>query len=99
MWEEPHTFAEDMSAAEFHQNMKNFLRHGLKRKDINIHDEADLQELGTKLGLKNPAFMTWPMRHGNHGILLFESNDSHAGKKLDLLHSASGFLSLCPIER
>jgi len=96
VWHESHNFSHDMRDAEFHNNMRNFLGNGLKRKDVNIHDEDDLNELGTKLGLKNPSYLTWPMRHGNHGILLFEVEQPHAAHHKDILHSAAGFLSMCP---
>ena len=95
IWEDPDHFHQDMQPAGFNSQLTQFLRSGLKRKDINTHDDEDLTQLGQSLGLKNPAFLTWQMRHGNHGILIFETSEQILGKKQDLLKHAGPLLSLC----
>lgn len=95
VWQDPQHFHQDMESADFSSKLRQFLRHGLKRKDINTHDEEDLTQLGQALGLKNPAFLTWQMRHGNHGILIFETNEQLFEKKHNLLKQAGPLLSLC----
>lgn len=95
VWQDPYHFHQDMQSAGFSSQFRQFLRNGLKRKDINTHDEEDLLQLGQSLGLKNPAFLTWQMKHGNHGVLIFETNEQLFEKKYNLLKHAGPLLSLC----
>lgn len=90
VWENPDSFANDMKDAQFHQTMKEFSQEASVRHCA----PEDLVKLGTRLGLKNPSFFTWNMRHGNHGILLFEEEYTCARKR-DLLQHAASLLSLC----
>ena len=95
VWNDPDKFHEHMQCACFNSQMKQFLRNGLKRKDINTHDEKEILELGTSLGMKNPAFLSWNMRHGNNGILIFQFDGQNFEKKRNLLLNAGPLLSLC----
>ena len=95
VWQNPANFHQDMQAADFNSQLKQFLRNGIKRKDVDTHDEDDLTALGQSLGLQNPKFLTWPMRHGNHGILIFETSEQACSKKHNLLPHAGPLLSLC----
>jgi hypothetical protein len=96
VWEAPHEFGGDMRDAVFHNNMKNFVQDmSVRRRDLDVHNPDDLAVLGTTLGLKNPSFFTWNMRHGNHGILLFEEGREWCARHRDLLSYAAALLSLC----
>jgi hypothetical protein len=95
LWEAPDAFVADMHEATFHQQMKQFLRNGFRRKEHDFHDPDELVELGVSMGMKSPSFFTWRMKHGNHGVLIFEGHDfSHAHHKA-LLEHASALLSFC----
>ena len=72
MWHEPHTFVEDMKEAQFHNEMRKIIRQSLKRKDIDLNNHNDVKELGRYLGFACPDSFSWNMKHGNHGILIFE---------------------------
>jgi hypothetical protein len=94
-WENPRGFIDSMSQAKFHQHVSSFLNHSLCK----AHDkdpEADaIQELSKNLGMQNSSFVTWRMRHGNHGILLFEAPANAHHKNPELLHHFVALLSLC----
>ncbi len=96
LWEAPHAFGLDMKDASFHNTMKNFVQDtSVRRREVDIHNPDDLAALGDRLGLKNPSFVTWNMRHGNHGILLFEEGQVICARRRDLLTHAAALLSLC----
>jgi len=95
LWEKPNNFRTEMKDAVYNESMQSFLRNGIRRKDINTHDEDDLVELGKSLGMQSPSFLTWNMRHGNHGILIFETTHQAFSRKKDLLKQAGPLLSLC----
>lgn len=96
LWEKPEEFTDNMRSAEFHNAIKNYLQNNsIKRKDVDLHNPEDLAALGQTLGLKNPSFFTWPIRHGNHGVLLFEERQPQCQLRRDLLSHAAAMLSLC----
>jgi len=96
VWEKPHVFADDMNNAQFHKTIKGFAQDAsVCCRDVGaVRNPDDLVELGGRLGLKNPSFFVWNMRHGNHGILLFEDGQTCARRR-DLLQHAASLLSLC----
>lgn len=95
LWSSPHTFADDMSNAQFHRQLATFNDHSLSRKPDHVIDEDAMKEVGRMLGMQNPSFLTWKMKHGNNGIFLFEGDESHLVRRRNLLHSIIGLLSLC----
>ncbi len=98
MWQNPHMFKEDMKNAQFYNDVKSFLHDSLKRKDIDLNSAKDLKELGKKLGLQDPHFFSWNMKHGNHGILLFEQSDKNICEwRKGLLQNTAAILSFCGI--
>jgi hypothetical protein len=95
IWQAPESFKDDMIEAPYHHSIKKFLDVSLRKKDIDLHSSQDIKELGKILGMDDPLFFSWHMRHGNHGLLIFEQ-----GKALDLwqthlLNNFAALLSMC----
>lgn len=88
LWSDPQAFPADMKDATFHNEIKKFVGSSL-------NDPKELMALGLELGLTNPQVFTWHMKHGNHGILIFEQDHDIAPWKQSLLHNAAALLSLC----
>lgn len=95
IWNNPQDFHNEMKDASYNSKIQMFLRNGIKRSDVDTHDQDDLVELGKSLGMQNPSFLTWRMRHGNHGVLIFEVDDQRIARKKDLLRHVGPLLSLC----
>lgn len=95
LWESPHAFADDMQDAQFHHRLATFNDHSPARKQDQQLDEEAMKELGRTLGMRNPSFLSWKMKHGNNGIFLFEGDDAHLARRKDLLRNVVGLLSLC----
>lgn len=95
VWSDPHRFNSDMQGAEFHKKINHFLHHSMKRR---ADDPKVLTELGQSLGIEKPHVFTWDMRHGNHGILLYDTdNDCLCQADNELLHNIAALLGLCPV--
>ncbi len=94
-WDNPHDFVQHISQAVFHKQVASFMKHSL----CSAHDkdpEADaIKVLSENLGMENSSFITWRMRHGNHGILLFEEGALPHKRSPELLHHFVALLSLC----
>lgn len=98
LWKTPHSFVDDMKSATFHNDVKNFLKNSLRRKDINLNDSDDVKELGHYLGMVEPGYFSWNMKHGNHGILIFDKGTNVFDDwEKKLLTNAAALLSLCSI--
>jgi len=97
LWKAPTSFAKDMKFAYFHNDMKKLVLPSLKRKDINLHDANEIKVLGQWTGMENPQSISWNMKHGNHGILIFEKDSDLSPWKQELLRNAVALLSLCGV--
>lgn len=95
MWENPYAFADDMKKAPFHQQLSSFVYQNLPRRKNGEIDEEAVQSLGRVLGMKNPSLFTWPMRHGNYGLLIVEDTAKLPARRKTLLHDCAALLSLC----
>ena len=98
MWEDPHTFEKDMKDAHYHNNVRAYLNNSFTRKDINLNSAREVEDLGKHLGIEAPEFFSWKMKHGNHGLLLFErKKDESCEWRKNLLRNVAGLLSFCGI--
>lgn len=95
VWSQPHTFTSDMQHATFHRDMNNFIHTGLRGKDKHVHNEDDVKELGVKLGMNQPSCLVWNMRHGNHGIFIFEDGNHNFERRSAWFKNLVTLLSLC----
>lgn len=104
IWDDPNSFSSDMQQAKFCSDARGVCgRSFVKCTDHNRQiatdggvDHDEIVNLGRKLGMQNPSFVSWPMRHGNHGILLFEAGTGNQEKMCDqVLEHCGSLLSLC----
>lgn len=95
VWQDPSRFIGDMRDAQFHNKINHFLHHSMKRRTSN---KQELCELGKSMGIEKPHVFTWDMRHGNHGILLYDTdNECLCEADNELLHHIAALLGLCPV--
>ena len=95
LWQDPYTFDDDMSHAEYHQQVKKFSAKSLMRTaDYSVNSET-VKSLADSLGMHNPLCFSWGTKHDNHGLLILE-NPSHNRKEQEqLLQAVMSFLALC----
>jgi hypothetical protein len=94
VWETPELFSAHMQKAPFNQQVRSIL-HPSKRKS-GTSDLETTKILGDYLGMDHPAFCTWPMKHDNHGILIYQANP-HVTVCKQMLVNGACLLSFCPI--
>ncbi len=95
IWEHPECFCKDMEGASFNANVRKVLNASFSRKDVDLNKAQDVQALGFELGIKDPHFFGWNMKHGNHGLFIFEKNDNICLWRHGLLKNMSALLSMC----
>lgn len=92
MWQNPEPFSEFMKRQEFNNRVRN-----LDCASALGHDDKKLmQTLAQQLGVENPLFYQWDLKHGNKGIFIFEPNTQQQPEVTAYLHGLY-LLSFCPI--
>jgi len=98
IWINPYTFKDDMKKAKYHNDVKKILRDSLRRKDVDFNNSNDVEELAKHLEIDDPNYFTWNMKHGNHGLLIFEQGKKTIDEwREGLLSNVAGLLSFCGI--
>ena len=96
-WDNPAAFKATMQNAVFLHKINKILNASFKRKNIDLHKTNDVVKLGKDLGMAHPEALSWQMKHGNFGVLLYEQGKSLSEQDKNLLMHAAPFLSFCPI--
>jgi hypothetical protein len=94
LWGSPESFVKDMKVAHFHNDVKTFIHHSLRKKDFDLNNAIEVKELGSFVGINNPQIVSWGMKHGNHGILMFESDKDIPEWRRQMLQNSVALLSL-----
>lgn len=93
-WEDPEHFFSHARDAHFNKNIRSIERNSFKNKKM--HEEELVEGLVRELGFKNHDFSSWNMRHGNHGLFIYEKKDDSCLLK-DHLQNGLYLLSFCPV--
>jgi hypothetical protein len=99
IWEHPECFCKDMESSQFNAHVRKMANASFTRQNINLNDAHDVRALGFELGIKNPDFFSWNMKHGNHGLFIFEKTDAICLWRQGLLKNMSALLSMCSVPR
>lgn len=94
MWQRPQEFTLFMASSPFNQRVRAILREHLN-KDENPEDMV--AHLAQELGMSNPAFCIWDLKHENHGYLVYERSSEHDPLMNQFFTSSLHILSFCPI--
>ena len=98
IWESPEIFEKILHDSPFYNEVKKVIRQSLRRdKEIDPKNTNDLFKLGKCVGMTNPEFFSWDMKHGNHGILIYETDKNLCDWQRGLLNNMAALLSLCGI--
>jgi hypothetical protein len=98
LWNNPNSFSDDMKNTCFHVEVRKIVRQSLK-----LHNQSfdaaikDVKDLSCGVGMENPQVFSWDMKHGNHGILIFEEEEDLSEAKRNLLNNSVALLSLCGV--
>lgn len=99
VWNNPTDAIEKMDKSPFNRSVRAFLRNSIKARDIHFDNKVEVDQLAHEIGMNQPHFLTWDLKHGNHGLLLFEYQEASALDvlKQKFLSSAVALLGFCPI--
>lgn len=94
IWQDPEPFAAHMRTAAYNQQVRNFATSSFIKKGAT---ESDIiKSIAGGLGFKNPSFYAWPVKHDNHGLLLYEKSEQ-TQCECDYLLDGLCLLGFCPV--
>ncbi len=94
-WASPQAFVESMSNAPFQKKIAGLAQRSVAGQHKTADDAGIFKTLGATIGMKDPSVITWKMKHGNNGVLLFESSHAGSARKQELLQHFLPLLGLC----
>lgn len=98
IWQQPEDFVKYMNKSSFNQKVRSIHQQSLRQ---NGQDQETIKNLAQTLGIKKPEYVSWHMKHGNDGVLLYEHNktcdDVHTHLVKEHLPETVYFLGFCPI--
>jgi hypothetical protein len=93
IWQEPDRYTSFMSSSPFNGKVRSLAGESIK----NGSERDMIEKIAHQLEFSDPEYITWPMKHDNHGILIFESKNNDCDDMKEYLEHGVYFLSLCPI--
>ena len=87
-------FKEHMQHCAFNKRVRE-LNFPSPRRMGESH-EHHVKNLATILGMQNPVFHTWEIKHDNHGLLIYEVQKLDDSNKNEFLEGLS-LLGFCPV--
>lgn len=93
-WQQCDDFSCHMQDCAFNKDVRSVTRTSHKRN--NIATEAVVDELAHQLAFTNPQFYTWPMKHANSGLFMYETYEGMSELD-DHMKNGLHLLSFCPI--
>lgn len=94
-WNEQKDFTSCMRKSTFNNQVREYLDTSFVQGSE--QERVRVQELSTELGFENPLYHTWHVKHGNHGVLLFESPEENRQHADDHLYDFLHLLGFCPV--
>ena len=95
VWEDPHSYSKKNKDLKFDKNVRSYSSPSFQRQKIDLTKSSCVCELGKKIGFKNPQYFAWNVKHGNHGLLIYECKKDLPEKSKNLLRDAASFLGFC----
>ena len=74
IWTNPEQFISHMSNASFNQKVRSIDISSMRR--LKKSDVEMTKFIADYVGIAKPAFCSWDMKHDNHGILVYETEQS-----------------------
>ncbi len=91
IWQATEAFSSHMAQAPFNQSVRKIASTSALRD----RQEDRVAEIMRQLAFGAAAWQTFPLKHGNYGLLLYEL-PAQEGRK-ELVPSAAALLAFCPI--
>jgi hypothetical protein len=100
IWQDPKNFTVRSKESAFNQKVRTVMHESAYKHKKKEQDAVS--RIAQELDLGGHGFYTWPMRHDNHGIFIYErtpTSDENAHAHDTFLPEGVVLLSFCPVNR
>ncbi len=94
IWQDPEMFTSHMQQAPYNQQVRCFLTESLVKKGKS--DQEIVKNISGMLGFQDPSYYAWPVKHDNHGLLIYEKCDQ-GNCDCDYLLDGLCLIGFCPV--
>lgn len=95
VWEYPEQFSSCMKGLTFNNKVRDIYQCSVQKKHIN--HEIIVRDIAQQLDVADPLFLSWPVKHGNHGLFVFEKADKADACVDSYFSHGIALLGFCPI--
>lgn len=95
IWQDPETFSLFMRSCPFNSQVRNFESPSIARNGLSEKEAVD--RIARELAFHTPGYLSWNMKHDNHGMLIFEHGNGEIDDLEQHLLNSVHFFGFCPI--
>ncbi len=88
-------FPDHLSTCHFNKKVQSMVHDSYKKRQR--HDGDLLKEIAPELHMKNPRCYSWPLKHDNVGILIYEIVLPENDDLSDCIHNGLHLLGFCAL--
>ncbi|HBL98766.1 TPA: hypothetical protein DDZ86_03930 [Candidatus Dependentiae bacterium] len=93
VWGAHQDLAEDMKRSIFNQKVRDTHYASAKKNNIDVV----VNELAKRLDIKNPSYLTFPVRHQNHGVFIYQADTPGVKETHEFMPQGLSLLGFCPL--
>jgi hypothetical protein len=94
IWETPELFTEHMWQASFNKKVREIMYPSVNK--LHKVPEESIRKVSDYLSMNQPTYCSWPLKHDNHGILIYEAADTDETPH-DMIKTSACLLGFCPV--
>ena len=94
IWQNPQEFSSIMCQSPFNQKVKEFNAQSFKKESS---DQLIAQEIAKSLNMSSFGFCSLGIKHDNHGLLVFEPEQTADSADQDHIIAGLSLLGFCPV--
>ncbi|MCL4380372.1 hypothetical protein M1466_02705 [Candidatus Dependentiae bacterium] len=94
LWHRPQEFTLFMASAPFNQRVRAIFQEHLTEQQ---NSAGIVATIATELGITDPAYCTWDLKHYNHGYLVYQRSAEHDDLMQQFFSTSLHILSFCPV--
>lgn len=94
-WKDPRILTNALATSPFNQRVRATTEPSTFKKGKNR--DTVIRELAERIGIPDPAYCSWGMKHDNHGVLIFQKMANQTPDIDECLEKGASILGFCPI--
>lgn len=94
IWDDADNFSKHMQSCPYNMQVRSFTKPSYFKQGKS--EEDIVKTIAQDLGFDHPSYYAWPMKHDNHGILLYQKHEQDECD-CDYLLDGLCLIGFCPV--